>query len=79
MVSPHLQTAPAKGSTTRTVVLNRPVGEVLGFRIAGGQEEGTNIFIFDLLPNSVADKSNQLKVGDCILEVKGVCFGEDFY
>ena len=65
-----LQTAPAKGSTTRTVVLNRPVGAGLGFCIAGGQEAGTGVFISKILPNGVADKNNLLKVGDQILEVR---------
>ena len=45
---------------------------MLGFVMKGGHA-GTGIFISLILPNSVADKSNQLKVGDCILEV--ACFG----
>lgn len=65
----------AKGSAIRTVVLNRPEGTGLGFNIIGG-EAGTGIFISLISPNGVADKSNQLKVGDQIIEVSG---GEDMW
>ena len=58
------------------MVLNRPVGTGLGFNIIGG-EAGTGIFISLISPNGVADKSNQLAVGDQILEVRGV-FGRAF-
>ena len=37
-----------------------------------GGKVGTATFISKILPNGVADKSNQLKVGDQILEVRSM-------
>ena len=52
----------------RRVVLNRPAETGLGFNIIGGEGE-TGIFISFIAPGSLADKSQELNVGDQIIMV----------
>jgi hypothetical protein len=56
----------------RVVNLNKDVKEGLGISITGGKEHGVPILISEIHPNGPAHRSQQLYVGDAILEANGV-------
>jgi C-terminal processing protease CtpA/Prc len=55
---------------TKEVVLKRQA-QGFGFRLVGGREEGTQVYIGTIVPGGAADKCGELDVGDEIIYVNG--------
>jgi C-terminal processing protease CtpA/Prc len=53
--------------------------EGFGFRIAGGREENSSIYITHIVPNSAAWKHGGLNAGDQLLSVNGVSVENEYH
>eukprot|EP00794_Sanderia_malayensis_P006133 gene6133-6841_t len=62
----------AEDRTVDHVINLKKDSKGFGFRIVGGQEEGTRVTIDTIVPNGAADKDGRLREGDVILAVNGV-------
>ncbi|CAF3374828.1 unnamed protein product [Rotaria sp. Silwood2] len=68
-----------EGHTNPRVIELRKAAEGLGFRIAGGREENSPIYISHIIPYGVAWKHGELKKGDQLLSVNGVSVENEYH